>query len=209
MRLRGFMMLILIVGSVTGCKKETLQNSYEIPGDANERYLIVRGQSLRSPITKLEDYGNLAFPNPEMEYAFEVDVLGDWTVFRFPGAESHWMFHNIAFWFLGFGADDPNYADQVIGIALGPDADSGYLLFGDNSEDRPVDSLYGLSQGGDRFLVNIPFDVYSEERNFSWNGVMKELTSIGIEDPFEAFPLASPKTVTVTFYHSLDQRPPM
>jgi hypothetical protein len=122
-----------------------------------ERYIFVKGDYLKSPIQKLKDHGKLASPRPSMFYDFDTATSGSWTVIKLPSTTSHWMHHNITYWFLGWGPDDPNYADSVIGLAVNHSG-SSYAIYGTNDASEPQDSLYGETSGGTSFIVNIPFD---------------------------------------------------
>ncbi|ROR94891.1 hypothetical protein EDC56_3704 [Sinobacterium caligoides] len=122
-----------------------------------ERYVLVKGNSLKSPIKKLKDHGKLGSPSPSIFYDFEVSTNGPWTVIKLPSTTSHWMHQNITYWFLGWGPDDPNYADSVVGLAVNHNG-SSYAIYGTNDASEPQDSLYGETSNGISFVVNIPFD---------------------------------------------------
>lgn len=207
MRLLPILVYFFMSLLVSACDRDARMSaiSDSIAHEEYERYVLVRGRHLRSAIEKLEEYGSLAFPNPELTYDFKVDALGEWTVLRFPGSESHWMFHNVVYWFLG-SRDDANFADEVIGIAIASDIQASYLVYGD-SESGEFDALYGITTlGGFRFVTDVSSDEYLRGGDAPWQKVMNELRSAGIENPLQNVPMPSAETVPITFYQSLDQR---
>jgi len=207
MRLLPVLVYFFMSFLVSACDRDARMSkiSDSIAHEEYERYVLARGQHLQSAVEMIEEYGALAYPNPELTYEFEVDVLGEWTVLRFPGSESHWMFHNVAYWLLG-SPDDANYADEVIGIAIASDIQASYLVYGD-SESLSYDALYGLTTlGGFRFVTDVSSDEYLRGGDAPWQKVMNELRSVGIENPLHDVPMPSAETVSITFYQSLDQR---
>lgn len=165
-----------------------------------ERFVLVQGVSLKSPLDKLREHGNLASPSPSVFYDFEVAEIGEWTVIKLPKETSHWMHHNITYWFLGWGEGDPNHADFVIGLAKGYGGE-GYTIYGGNEPSRPQDSLYGRTSEGRSFLINIPFD----ELYIDYKNILPPPPDIV---SFIDFPQGLSFTVNKIEYHeSLEQKP--
>lgn len=113
-------LIAILIGISNYCFADMIESSTlkQIREGEFDKYILVRGEKLKFPIGKLEEHGELAAPRSSIFYEFQVSKSDDWTIFKLPASSSHWMFHNLTFWFLGWGEDDPNYADSVIGLAI-------------------------------------------------------------------------------------------
>ena len=149
--------ITLVLANLASADMVAYSTNKQMREASYERYVLVKGNSLNSAIQKLKDHGKLASPRPSIFYDFEISTSGTWTVIKLPSKTSHWMHHNITYWFLGWGPDDSNYADSVVGLAINCSGLS-YAVYGTNDASRPQDSLYGETSGGISFIVNIPFD---------------------------------------------------
>lgn len=151
------LILVLCFANFSSADNAAYSAMKQIRESGHVRYILAKGNSLVSPIEKLKEHGKLASPRTSITYNFEVATNGLWTVFKLPDAASHWMHHNITYWFLGWGQDDPNYADAVVGLAINHDG-LNYVIYGTNDASAPQDSLHGQMSSGTSFFINIPFD---------------------------------------------------
>ncbi len=164
-----------------------------------ERYILVKGNSLNSPIQKLKDHGKLASTGPSIFYDFEISTSGAWTVIKLPSTTSHWIHHNITYWFLGWGPDDPNYADSVVGLAINRSG-SSYAIYGTNDTSEPQDSLYGETSTGISFVVNIPFDELVIDKTSKIPKAPSVVSGLQLPSGLEF------SKVSIEYHESLDQK---
>jgi len=170
-----------------------------------DRYVYVRGQNLESPRSKLIEYANLGAPESPYIYQFEIGIESNWTVFKFPASTSHWMFLNVTYWFLGWGDEDANYADDIVGLAVARDSSSvSYVVYVSNDHPVPRDSMYGAMRNGLSYTINVPFDEVTVGYRGSVPSVEAALEEIG----FEAPEFGKVEVLDVTYYGGLEQRAP-
>lgn len=170
-----------------------------------DRYIYVKGSNLVSPISKLKGYAELAAPQSPRVYQFEFVSNDEWTIFKLPSSTSHWMFLNITYWFLGWGNEDPNYADDVIGLAVAKNPSSAsHVVYVSNEYPKPRDSMYGAMKNGVFYTINVPFDeltVGPVASVPSIDGILQKIE-------FNAPKLEEVEKQDVTFYGGLEQKVP-
>lgn len=189
---------IFLISSLATADMVAYSTMKQIMESSYQRYILVKGASLKSPLQKLRDHGTLASPRPSIQYDFEVAEVDSWFVFKLPHETSHWMHHNIAYWFLGWGADDPNYADSVIGLAINTNG-RNYVVYGSNDASRPEDSLYGRTSLGSQFVIDISFDQLAVQHK-------NEIPSVpGIVGNFNLPDGLKFSTVSVEYHEALEQ----
>lgn len=200
--------LILSLLSATGHTEIVLDSAtHQVQSGSFGRYILVNGEKLVSAQRKVEEYAELSSAEPTIKYNFKFAYIGNWAVIGIPNSTSHWMFHNLAYWFLGYSGDQ-NFADKVIGIAVDESGSNrGYLVYGQNDQSRPEDSLYGQTQQGVDFIVNVPFDHVVLNQNSDREQLQSMLAEIGVNLPFKAPNIANSNSVTIEFHESLSTIP--
>lgn len=130
-----------------------------------ERYLIVKGSNMTSAIIKVQEYFDLP-GRGDVELEFGVATIGDWAVVKLPAGIDHYTYHNLVYWQLGTGPDDPNYADETIGVSFhDSDTSKSYIIYNDYSlrqELNIMDDLFAVRKSNTKMIVSIPFDITLE-----------------------------------------------
>jgi hypothetical protein len=150
---------------------DILDNPVEIPESGTntyfnngsyERYLIVKGRKLNSPLAKIQDYADLP-GRGDVKKEFGISTLNNWTIIKIPSDIDYYNFHNLTYWFLGYGEDDPNYADETVGIAFhNTNEAEDYIIYNDYSlreELEIMDDLFAIKKSNNQIIVSIPFDI--------------------------------------------------
>lgn len=131
---------------------------------------MVKGVKLNSPIAKIQAYADL-HGRGIIKKEFGLSSFNNWTIIQIPDGFDYYYYHNLAYWFLGFGEDDLNFADEIIGIAINKIyRNEDYLIYNDNRlrEELGIkDDLFVIKRSNTKFIVSIPFDVSLEiEKDF-------------------------------------------
>ena len=132
-----------------------------------ERYILVKGENLKSVESKLKDYGELPAKGNTYTYQFSKTQIGDWSIIKMPSDfQDYYGFHNIAYWFLGFPPEDNNYADLSIGLSI---SDSLSYAIYNNYKLKDMlgleDDLFGVFDNDEKFILSIPFDEFKKSDN--------------------------------------------
>lgn len=150
--------------------QEAIQYDHEsIKSTDFERYILVKGENLKSVENKLKDYGELPAKGNTYTYTFVKAQLDGWTIIKMPSDfKDYYSYHNLVFWFLGYPPEDENYADMSVGLAIKKDSDESYILYNDYSLVRALkleDEMIGVFNNDQKFILSIPFDEYRESKN--------------------------------------------
>ncbi|GAA3632002.1 hypothetical protein GCM10022397_17050 [Flavivirga jejuensis] len=148
-------------------KKESIYSHDNLKSENFERYVLVKGENLKSVESKLKDYGELSAKGNTYTYQFSKAQLGGWTIIKMPSDfQDYYGFHNIVYWFLGFPPEDNNYADLSIGLSI---SDSlSYAIYNNYKlKDmlRLEDGLFGAFDNDEKFILSIPFDEFRKSDN--------------------------------------------
>jgi hypothetical protein len=131
------------------------------------RYILVKGENLKSVELKLKDYGELPAKGNTYTYQFSKAQIGEWTIIKMPSDfQDYYGFHNIVYWFLGFPPEDKNYADLSIGLSI---SDSlSYAIYNNENLKEVLmlqDDLFGVFDNDEKFILSIPFDEFKTSDN--------------------------------------------
>jgi hypothetical protein len=151
-----------------------------------ERYILVKGENLKSVEQKLKDWGQLPAPGNVYTYKFEKAKLGNWTVVKLPKdlMTDHYNYHNMIYWFLGFPPEDDNYADQSVGLSVNTENSKTYLLYNDyhlREKMNLEDDMFGVFQNNQKFILSIPFDKFKNSESEEITGFQQFLTAENID----------------------------
>jgi hypothetical protein len=159
--------------------KDRIYSHDNLKSENFERYILVKGDNMKSVESKLKDYGELPAKGNTYTYQFSKAQLGDWTVIKMPSDfQDYYGFHNIVYWFLGFPPEDKNYADLSIGLSI---SDSISYVIYNNYKLREMlrleDDLFGVFDNGEKFILSIPFDEFKKSDNKyikTFNNLLKD-----------------------------------
>lgn len=162
------------------------------------RYVFVKGhKDSFSLTTALTEFGELSKRGETYTYTFDCAQFGEWQLLKFPQelANEHYTFHNLVYWFLGSGPEDPNAAIPL-GVSISRN-ETDYIVFNDYElRDRLAsktpfsveklelsldDSLLGAFSTGDRFVLNIPFETFTPINEQETPGYHEYLESFAID----------------------------
>ena len=160
-------------------KKERIYSHDNLKSENFARYILVKGENMKSVESKLKDYGELPAKGNTYTYQFSKAQLGDWTVIKMPSDfQDYYGFHNIVYWFLGFPPEDNNYADLSIGLSI---SDSISYAIYNNYKLREMlrleDDLFGVFDNDEKFILSIPFDEFKKSDNKyieTFNNLLKD-----------------------------------
>ena len=160
-------------------KKERIYSHDNLKYENFARYILVKGEKMKSVESKLKDYGELPAKGNTYTYQFSKAQLGDWTVIKMPSDfQDYYGFHNIVYWFLGFPPEDNNYADLSIGLSI---SDSISYAIYNNYRLREMlkleDDLFGVFDNDEKFILSIPFDEFKKSDNKyikTFNNLLKD-----------------------------------
>lgn len=160
-------------------RKDRIYSHDNLKSENFERYILVKGDNMKSVESKLKDYGELPAKGNTYTYQFSKAQLGDWTVIKMPSDfQDYYGFHNIVYWFLGFPPEDKNYADLSIGLSI---SDSISYVIYNNYKLREMlrleDDLFGVFDNGEKFILSIPFDEFKKSDNKyikTFNNLLKD-----------------------------------
>ncbi len=148
-------------------KKERFYSHDNLKSENFERYILVKGENLKSVESKLKDYGEIPAKGNTYTYQFSKAQFGDWTIIKMPSDfQDYYGFHNIVYWFLGFPPVDNNYADLSIGLSISDNL--SYAIYNDYKlKDmlRLEDNLFGVFDNDEKFILSIPFDEFKKSDN--------------------------------------------
>jgi hypothetical protein len=160
-------------------KKERIYSHDNLKSENFARYILVKGENMKSVESKLKDYGELPAKGNTYTYQFSKAQLGDWTLIKMPSDfQDYYGFHNIVYWFLGFPPEDNNYADLSIGLSI---SDSISYAIYNNYKLREMlrleDDLFGVFDNDEKFILSIPFDEFKKSDNKyikTFNNLLKD-----------------------------------
>lgn len=173
-RIIGTCLIILLFACSSGNQKKKNSDdsvySHETLRTANyDRFILVRGDKLKSAEEKLNEFGQLSAPENQKIYQFAKTQIGDWTAIKIPSdLNDYFLYHVLVYWFLGFPPEDNNYADKVIGISLDKSDKSDYIVYNDYSLEKELklhDELFGIFKNNEKFILNIPQDSFIVSKN--------------------------------------------
>ncbi|WP_339924817.1 hypothetical protein [uncultured Cyclobacterium sp.] len=161
-------------------KKERICSHDNLKSEIFERYILVKGENLKSVESKLKDYGELPAKGNSYTYQFSKAQVGDWSIIKMPSDfQDYYGFHNIAYWFLGFPPEDNNYADLTIGLSV---SDSlSYAIYNNYNLKNVLgleDELFGVFDNDEKFVLSIPFDAFKKSDNKyikTFNNLFKDI----------------------------------
>lgn len=148
-------------------KKERGYSHDNLKSENLERYILVKGENLKSVESKLKDYGELPAKGKAYTYQFSKVQIGEWSIIKMPSDfKDYYGFHNIVYWFLGFPPEDNNYADLSIGLSI---SDSISYAIYNNYKLKDMllleDELFGVFDNDEKFILSIPFDEFKKSDN--------------------------------------------
>lgn len=157
-------------------KKKRIYSHDNLKSENFERYILVKGENLKSVESKLKDYGELPAKGNTYTYQFSKAQIGDWSIIKMPyDFQDYYGFHNIVYWFLGFSPEENNYADLSIGLSI---SDSLTYAIYNNYKLKDMlrleDDLFGVFNNDEKFILSIPFD----EFKISDNKYIKDFNTI-------------------------------
>ncbi|MDF1822520.1 MAG: hypothetical protein P1U64_13135 [Alcanivoracaceae bacterium] len=195
--------VLLILGTVSA-QADILFDStlHTMRNGSFDRYIYAKGERLDSFIAKFHEYAELASPQSPSAYDVQHGTIDGWGVLKLPPSTSHWMFLNVSYWFLGWGDEDPNYADEVIGLAVSKNPSvPSHVVYASNNYPGPTDSFYGLTSNGVSFVLNVPFDELTKGYRPSFPQIDDKIKLIDFSAPkVEGF-----NEIQVIFYGGLEQ----
>lgn len=147
--------------------KERIYSHDNLKSENYKRYILVKGENLKSVETKLQDYGELPAKGNTYTYQFSKAQLGDWTIIKMPSDyQVYYGFHNIVYWFLGNPPEDNNYADFTIGLSISEHL--SYVIYNNYQLRMNLnleDDLFGVFDNDEKFILSIPFDEFKYSEN--------------------------------------------
>ena len=182
--------LLTLLSCGSNQKKENKRNNEftheTIKSEDFERYILVKGENLKSVEQKLKDWGQLAAPGNVHTYKFEKAKLGNWTVIKLPKdlMTDHYNYHNMVYWFLGFPPEDDNYADNSVGLSISKEDSKTYVLYNDYQLRQKMnleDDMFGVFENNQKFILSIPFDEFENSSSQKIYSFQKFLTDEDID----------------------------
>lgn len=145
-------------------KKVKILCRYEnLISEEYDRYILVRGENLKSVESIIAEYGELSAKVNPYTYRFSKAKLGDWTIIKIPSDfQDNYSYHNMIYWFLGHPETD-NFASEAIGLSLADDI--SYVLYGNYDINKILkleDYLFGsFSESEEKFMIYVPSNEFS------------------------------------------------
>ena len=134
-----------------------------------DRFILVRGDKLKSAVEKLNEFGQLSALGDKKIYHFSQTQVDGWTAIKVPSdMNDDFLYHVSVYWFLGFPPEDNNYADRVIGISFDKSYKSSYIVYNEYSLEEELklrDELFGVFKNNEKFILNIPQDSFIISKN--------------------------------------------